>query len=235
MGRRSFLLGCGLTGTGLLGWPSAAQSDERDVRSCRPDDPLKALQEGNRRFASAWQRSSSAVTPEDRSLAMASLWKNNCVVPSDSLSNRQAPWASVLCCSDSRVAPEWVFDAVPSDLFVVRSAGNTAFTEAVASLEYAVSVLSTPLILVMGHSNCGAVTAAQSHAPLSPLLEQLVAPIRNCIGPDDSLDTAIRTNARCTAGQLTERSGLLADAVTSGALSIRCSVFDIASGLITLI
>ena len=78
-------------------------------------------------------------------------------------------------------------------------------------------------------------TAAQSHAPLSPLLEQLLAPIRNCIGPDDSLDTAIRTNARCTAGQLTERSGLLADAVTSGALSIRCSVFDIASGLVTLI
>ena len=166
---------------------------------------------------------------------MASLWNNNCVVPSDSLSNRQAPWASVLCCSDSRVAPEWVFDAVPSDLFVVRSAGNTAFTEAVASLEYAVSVLGTPLILVMGHSNCGAVTAAQNHAPLSPSLEQLVAPIRSCIGPDDSLDTAIRSNARCTAGQLTERSGLLPDAVTSGALNIRCSVFDIASGLITLI
>ena len=92
---------------------------------------------------------------------MASLWNQNCFVPTDSLSNRQAPWASVLCCSDSRVPPEWVFDAVPSDLFVVRGAGNTAFTEAIASLEYAVSVLGTPLILVMGHSNCGAVTHHQ--------------------------------------------------------------------------
>ena len=133
------------------------------------------------------------------------------------------------------MAPEWIFDAVPSDLFVIRSAGNTAFDEAIASLEYAVSVLQTPLILVMGHSGCGAVTAARSDAPLTPLLDALVEPIRALHQPGDTLDAAIRNNARHSAQQLTARSALLAEAAASNQLTIRSAHFDIGSGTVTMI
>ena len=230
--RRSFLLSCGLTATGLLGGKAAAA--ELDLRACRPADPLTALQQGNARFAAAWQ-ASNAATAEERSHAMAGLWQDNCYVPSSALRTGQAPWASILCCADSRVAPEWIFDAVPSDLFVIRSAGNTAFDEAIASLEYAVSVLQTPLILVMGHSGCGAVTAARSDAPLTPLLDALVEPIRALHQPGDTLDASIRNNARHSAQQLTARSALLAEAAASNQLTIRSAHFDIGSGTVTMI
>lgn len=233
--RRSFLLGCGLTAAGLLGHEPPAGAAAVDLHSCRPADPLRALQQGNARFAAAWQASNAAVDAEGRTRAMAALWRDNCVLPSSALKTGQAPWASVLCCADSRVAPEWIFDAVPSDLFVIRSAGNTAFNEAIASLEYGVSVLQTPLILVMGHSGCGAVTAARSDAPLTPLLDALVEPIRALHQPGDTLDAAIRNNARHSAQQLTARSALLADAAASNQLTIRSAHFDIGSGTVTMI
>ena len=235
LNRRSFLLGCGVTATGLLGSGASAQAAEPDVRACRPADPLQALLQGNARFAAAWQASDAASTAENRAEAMAGLWQDNCYLPPNTLQDAQAPWASVLCCADSRVSPEWIFDAVPSDLFVIRSAGNTAFNEAIASLEYAVSVLKTPLILVMGHSRCGAITAARSNAPLTPLLDELVAPIRANRMPGQTLDAAIRANARHTAEQLTKRSALLADAVASAQLSIHSAYFDIGTGTVSMI
>lgn len=235
LNRRSFLLGCGATTTGLLGSGAPVLSAEPDVRACRPADPLRALQQGNARFAAAWQASNAATTDETRAETMAGLWQDNCYLPSSTLQNQQAPWASVLCCADSRVSPEWIFDAVPSDLFVIRSAGNTAFNEAIASLEYAVSVLETPLILVMGHSRCGAIMAARSPAPLTPLLEELVAPIRANRKPGDTLEAAIRANARNTADQLTEESALLANAVATRQLTIRSAYFDIGTGTVSMI
>jgi carbonic anhydrase len=74
----------------------------------------------------------------------------------------------VLCCADSRVSPEWVFASGSGELFEVRSAGNTAFNDGIASLEYAVAELAVPLILVMGHSGCGAVTAAMARRSPHP-------------------------------------------------------------------
>jgi len=166
---------------------------------------------------------------------MAKLWQRDCFLSSDVLATGQAPWAAVLSCADSRVSPEWVFDAAPSDLFVVRSAGNTAFDNAVASMEFTVSALKTPLIMVMGHSGCGAVKAARNDASLTPLLEQLVTPIRTSLTAGDDLEAAVKGNARFTAKQLTKRSQALSDAVTKGALNIVASYFDIQSGQVTLL
>ena len=166
---------------------------------------------------------------------MAGLWQRDCFLSSDVLANGQAPWAAVLTCADSRVSPEWVFDAAPSDLFVVRSAGNTAFDDAVASMEFTVSALQTPLIMVMGHSACGAVKAARNDAPLTPLLEQLVTPIRASLTAGDDLEAAVKGNARFAAKQLTTRSQLLANAVTKGSLTIVASYFDIQSGQVILL
>jgi carbonic anhydrase len=88
----------------------------------------------------------------------------------------------------------------------VRSVGNTAFAEGIDSLEYTVCELGVPLIAVMGHQGCGAVTDARSDRPLTPALEQLVAPIRALLVPGDDLLQAVRRNVSQTARQLCERS-----------------------------
>ena len=166
---------------------------------------------------------------------MANLWRDTCFLPADVISRGQAPWATILTCADSRVAPEWIFDAAPSDLFVIRSAGNTAFDEAIASMEYSVSNLGCPLIMVMGHSSCGAVEAARRHEPLTPLLEQLVEPIRDSLQPDHNLMESIQANARRTSSRLTQRSELLAMAHIESRLTIVSSYFDIATGRVSLL
>lgn len=235
--RRQFLIGAVLAGAGVFTGAAAAGAGEIGdaLTACRPPDPLTALLDGNARFARAWATADRAASPATRSLALSRLWRRNCFTPASVLTGGQAPWAVVISCADSRVAPEWIFDAAPSDLFVIRSAGNTAFDDAVASLEYAVDHLQVPLVLVVGHSGCGAVTAALSTDPLTPLLSDLVAPIRASLEPGDDLDRAIRHNARHTASQLGAKSDLIQRAVEQGRLTVRSSVYDIASGRVTLL
>ena len=251
MNRRSFLLGSGLTTAGLIssGWGESAKAEAAPIpdlgisalladetpRSCRPEDPLAALMDGNKRFVAAWRKKNQATTMAARAEAMAGLWQHDCFLSADVLSTGQAPWAGILSCADSRVSPEWVFDAAPSDLFVVRSAGNTAFDDAIASMEFTVSALNTPLIMVMGHSGCGAVSAARNSDPLTPLLEQLVSPIRASVNDDETLEASIKANAVQAAKRLTERSTLLNAAVSAGNLKIVVSYFDISSGSVSLI
>lgn len=259
MDRRAFLAQAGMATAGLLGLsqlpgraseaPSAEALIASDphaggghhgpadagLKACRPADPLQALLDGNARFVKAWEAADAAPTPAARAKVLSALWEKNCYTPASVLKGGQAPWAAVLACADSRVAPEWVFDAALSDLFVIRSAGNTAFGDAVASLEYAISHLGTELVLVMGHSSCGAVKAARASDPLTPLLTDLVKPIRASFSPGEDLSAAIKANARYAAGQITKRSAVMAEAVASGKVRIRSSYFDIASGKVSLL
>lgn len=103
---------------------------------------LELLKEGNARFVSG------ALTPKDH-------YKEE----RQKLSEGQHPFAVVLCCSDSRVVPEILFDQQLGDLFVIRNAGNVVDLHVLGSIEYAVEHLGAPLVVVLGHSNCGAVTA----------------------------------------------------------------------------
>lgn len=103
---------------------------------------LDLLKEGNNRFISG------ALTPKD-----------DCATLREQLTAGQHPFTVVLCCSDSRVAPEIIFDQKLGDLFVIRNAGNIVDEEVLGSIEYAVEHLETPLVVVMGHASCGAVTA----------------------------------------------------------------------------
>ena len=137
--------------------------------------------------------------------------------------------------ADARVAPEWIFAAGSGELFQVRAAGNTAFDDAIASLEYAVAVLEVPLIMVMGHSACGAVKAAMASDPLTPLLEGLVKPIRASLKPGDDLTKAIQGNALYSTAALTQRSEVLKKAQASGKVVIKTAYFDIGTGKVTLI
>lgn len=154
----------------------------------------------------------------------------------------QTPLAAVLGCADSRVPVEVVFDQGPGDLFVVRVAGNVAAPTQLGSLEYAVTVLGVRLVVVLGHSGCGAVTAALdvlAGAPsLSPHLETIVTRIRPSL-PDPAaaaadraaaLDAAVRANVAATAATVRGESDLLRPLAASGELLVAGAVYDLATG-----
>ena len=208
-----------------------AKAEASPSSYCSPDNPLRALREGNGRFQKAWQ---AALRDPTNDLGQIT-HNQRCFNTPARLNDAQKPWATVLTCADSRVSPSWIFDTTPGELFVIRSAGNTAFTEALASIEYSVSELNTSLVMVMGHTGCGAVQAATSDNPLTPSLTQLVRPIREQIGDITDLELAVRRNALGAAASLLDRSALLRKAAANGAMQLVVSCFDLTSGTVTLI
>ena len=167
----------------------------------------------------------------------------------------QHPPVAIVGCIDSRAAAEIVFDLGIGDAFNVRLAGNIVDAAAIGSLEYACGVVRTPLILVLGHTGCGAVKAAcdvaagvsgpttLDHLPavLDPILEA-VAIEREATKPDDAtsgnsdfVDQVARLNVHQTVLDLTERSPTLAGLVESGDLGIAGAMYDLASGRVEVI
>lgn len=138
----------------------------------------------------------------------------------------QSPFAAVLSCADSRVIPEDIFCAAAGELFVVRTAGNVADVTGIASMEFAVSGLGVPLIVVMGHHNCGAVVAARNYCliptPQSPSMQDLIGKIIPALGLPNvaahTLETQIENNVRETIRVLLEQSKVLREAKTNGSL-----------------
>jgi carbonic anhydrase len=244
LARLASLTGLGAAAVAAPGAVAAAPLAPRlEVRLslCRPPgDPLEALLERNRRFSALWQEAARQQGTRVRSYQLAELWQQGCQLNPVALAAGQRPWAALLGCADSRVSPEWLFASGPGELFEVRSAGNTAADACVASLEYAVAELAVPLILVLGHSGCGAVQAALGHGTLTPLLSDLVRPIRAALPTARSAaavtpDEAVRLNVRAAAAALPERSPLLREAVAGGRLRIVAAVCDIGSGLVRLV
>jgi carbonic anhydrase len=225
--------GANAAGTKAAG--TNANSLLESLQVCTPKDALTRLREGNARFAKAWTAARGGGSPEQRMQGLNTIWDNNCQIDPVALAQGQRPFAAILSCADARVDPSWLFACGSGELFQVRSAGNTAFDEAIASLEHAVAVLGTPLVVTLGHSACGAVEAAMASTPLTPLLEGLVKPIRASLKSGDNLTQAIEGNARYAAAQLTARSAVLKQAVSAEKLTIRSAYFDIGSGLVTLL
>ena len=139
---------------------------------------LDLLKEGNARFVSG------ALTPKD-----------NYATLREQLSKGQHPFAVVLCCSDSRVAPEIIFDQKLGDLFVIRNAGNVIDKHVLGSIEYAVEHLGSSLVVVMGHSNCGAVTATRLGEALPDNIMAIARRIRPSINTADGIDDNARRHA----------------------------------------
>lgn len=246
LSRRSLLQIVGLTAGGLtLGpviqeqpvWAKPMSPElQQELKVCDPPgDPLQALLQRNRDFSKVWQEMARESSPEARMRLQARMFRSGCQIDPSALDQGQRPWVGLLSCADARVAPEFVFASGSGELFQVRCAGNTAFDEAIASLEYAVSVLKVRLIMVLGHSGCGAVKAARNSEPLTPLLQKLVTPIRASLVSGDSLTQAIEGNARDAARQLTARSAVLRDAQAAGTLAIHSAFFDIGSGLVRVL
>src|SRR3984893_9278212 len=157
----------------------------------------------------------------------------------------QYPIAAVLSCADSRVAPEFAFDQGPGDLFVVRLAGNFANDDGLASLEYAVKFLGVPLVMALGHSNCGAIGAAikvvEDNAELSGHLPGLVQSIKPAVeaakakSPHDLLAAAITENVALNVNRLETSQPLLANFAQTRKVEIACGGYDLANGKIGLL
>jgi carbonic anhydrase len=176
-----------------------------------PDRALAELLAGNHRFA---QGQPTATNPiEERAKHVAG----------------QAPVAAVIRCADSRVAPEIVFDQPLGNLFVCGVAGNIPTPEIVESIEYAVAHLGTTLIVVMGHSNCGAVTAALTSEVVDGLFAQVA------LAPTPDLDDCIAHNAEQGISTLLNRSVMIEEAVKNGLVQIVAGVQDIATGNFELV
>lgn len=154
------------------------------------------------------------------------------------LATGQHPHAVILACADSRVAPEIVFDQGLGDLFTVRVAGNIAGDAEIASIEYAVEHLHTPLIVVMGHQSCGAVSAAieggeaPGHLPaLIHAIEPSVTKARTMKG--DLSDNAIRLNVQAVVAELAASHPILAEHVAQGTLQVVGAVYSLKTGNVT--
>jgi len=153
-----------------------------------------------------------------------------------SLARTQAPTVAVLGCSDSRVPPELLFDEGLGDLFVVRNAGNTPDLISIGSLEYAVAHLHTTVIVVLGHTSCGAVAAACSGEKAeSPNLAAVVGPIApSCAaarqGSATDLTLAVKDHVHRSAQQLLASSEIIKSAVSRGEVSIIEAYYELDTG-----
>lgn len=204
----------------------AADETVKPPNAISGDEALKRLMEGNARYAA--NQSKPVDFAADRAARAGA----------------QYPIASILSCSDSRVGPEFIFDQGPGSLFVVRLAGNILADEGLASLEYAAQFLGSPLILVLGHSGCGAVASAikvlKDNTKLPGHLPELIDEIKPAViaaqkaQPADLLAAAIAENVRQTVEKVKKAKPLLASMVAAGRVKVAGGVYDIATGAATL-
>jgi carbonic anhydrase len=188
----------------------AASAATSSVAQPSADEAWRRLAAGNKRFAT--DKGINCGDNFDRRLELAS---------------GQRPYAIVLACADSRVAPELVFDQRVGDIFVVRVAGNIADDASIGSIEYAVDHFGSRLLVVMGHEKCGAVEAAVAAVTdklhvsghVAAVVAQIEPAARSVLDePGDILDNAVRAHVRRVVGELRAAAPVLAPAVAAGRL-----------------
>jgi carbonic anhydrase len=184
-----------------------------------PDAALKALMDGNQRFAS------------DNLTSIA----HDLKVLKEHNVDKQEPFAAVLSCADSRVPVELVFDQTIGHIFVSRVAGNIINSEIIGSLEYGAAVLGVKVLIVMGHSNCGAVKAAIAKTQVPGQIASLYPHLEPAVEAGSGLEDTIKKNAKIQASLLEKTSTVLAPMVKEGRLKIHAAYYDVGTGLVTLV
>lgn len=217
------MAGVAASGT-LLTTSSPAQAAPNAIK---PDAALKLIQDGNARYV--------ANAPENKDFSAGRAAR----------AEAQHPIAAIVGCADSRVAPELLFDQPPGELFVTRVAGNFVNDDGLASLEYGVQFLGIPLIVVLGHSGCGAVDATikvvKDGLKLPGHLPGLVESLRPAItaaiakNPTDLLAEATAENVRQTVAQLKMASPIISELVADGRVKVVGGVYNIATGSVNLV
>ncbi len=207
----------GLTMGGFeLAAPSAAFA--QDVRT--PDAALAELRVGNKRYLSDGIHASAKELADLR----------------QHTADHQEPFAAVLSCADSRVPVEIVFGQTIGQIFVTRVAGNVVTPEIIGSLEYGAAVLGTKVILVMGHSSCGAVKAAIQGKAVPGQISSLfphIQPAVNQAGPD--LEATVKANAKIQAALLRQASTVISGMVKEGKIKVVAGYYDLGSGAVSIL
>jgi carbonic anhydrase len=224
--RRALLksISAGVAGAALLGRTGSSWAKtERPTRPApaTPDEALAALKAGNERFADREPQVRSTEEIEE-------IWT--------AISDGQAPFATVLGCADSRLAPELIFDQFFGDIFVVREAGNIADSPTnLGSLEYGQAVLGSKLILVRGHSSCGAVKAAFGKDDPGGNIQAIVDAIRPGIAGAKTIEDATVANVRAVQKRIRDKSPLLREAESGGKIKLVGGVYTISTGKVTFL
>jgi carbonic anhydrase len=230
LARRGFLklASAAIFSSGFLAQLKAAENNAppKPQNVLSPDDALERLMKGNDRYVQG------KMNPHDY------------ISERPALALGQNPFAGILGCADSRVGPEYAFDVGRGDVFVCRVAGNFAEVNSIASFEYAIAVLGTPLILVLGHSKCGAVDAAVNAVKDSKEFPGHIPSLVDAIRPavqaaqdqaGDLLDNAIKQNVILNVEKLKTGSEILGEAIRAGKLKITGGTYSLDTGRVTLI
>lgn len=197
---------------------SVAATEEQPAKN-----PMERLIQGNQRYVT-----STTVCHEDWTAKRSALLTN------------QKPFAVIVACSDSRVPPEIVFDQSLGDLFVVRVAGNIVDDFAVGSIEYGVNVLGANLVLVLGHSNCGAVDAAVKGLKFDNHIQEVLNAIQPAVvatkgESGDRLEKTIKANVKVVEEKLKTSKPVLAKLIEKGTLRISGGYYDLETGKVELL
>ncbi len=208
-----------MIGVSALAAPLFAESGA----SVSAEDALARLTAGNQRFVSG------AMRHEDQG-----------PLRRQQLTKGQKPYAVVLGCADSRVAPEIVFDEGLGDLFVIRVAGNTADAAAIGSIEYAVEHLGVKLVVVLGHQSCGAVQAAVAGGEAPGHIGALIHPLKPALRAGklqtgDAVENVVRVNAQLTRDHLRHARPILRKLAESGELTILAAKYHLDTGQVEIL
>jgi carbonic anhydrase len=212
--------GCVAAASPFAAYPafSAAEHGKTDVTA---DQAIELLKEGN----AAFLKGSCTVTPTSRIQELA---------------KGQAPFAVIVGCSDSRTPPTDVFNRGVGDLFIVRVAGNSVDSVGLGSIEYGVGVLGAPLVLVLGHTNCGAVEAAvkvvKNGAKFPGSIGTMVAPIvpavKSLKGDEDLVNRAVRANVERVVKRLQISKPILSKAVAEKKARVVGGIYRLDTGAV---
>ena len=225
--RRKFLalLGAALS-LPALGQAAKKGSPPKPQNVIPSDAALERLMKGNNRYV------------------RGNMQRHDFAAERAALARGQNPFASILSCADSRIGPEYAFDAGRGDIFVCRIAGNFADPEMIASLEYSVAVLNSPLIFVLGHQACGAVDSTikqvkdgASFPGHIPSLTEALTPAVQAVAnqPGDLLTNAIKQNVVLTIQKLQTAEPILSEAVNQKKLKVVGGVYDLKTGKVELV
>jgi carbonic anhydrase len=221
--RRRFLQ-MGATGAvaGIMagGLDLAAPTPVLAQSNLNPNAAVDELMEGNKRFTGG------RMTGHEQDLAILK----------QHTEEKQEPFAAVLSCADSRVPVELVFDQTIGHIFVTRVAGNLMTPEIIGSLEYGAAVLGTKAIMVLGHSNCGAVKAAIGGKAVPGQISSLFPHIQPAVdeaGPDVVATT--KANAKYQAMLLSKASTVISEMIKANTIKVVAAYYDLGSGSVTLL
>lgn len=186
-------------------------------------EALQRLLDGNRRYVGS--RQTHPDQEPDRRLALRA---------------GQNPFAVILGCADSRVPPEVIFDQGLGDLFVIRVAGNVLDDMILGSMEYAEIHLNTPLIMVLGHSQCGAVEATVEGGPMEGHISSLTSAIQPAVDrakdqPGSLVNNAVKANAKMVAENLKTSGAHFTELVSAGRLLIVAAYYDLETGTVEIL